>query len=275
MPFYPKDFVSDTGHLDAAETGALTLLLMFSWQKGKLPDDDKKLARIARMSDRQWQSAKPVLREFFQDGWVQPRLEKERAKALEKAQARAQCGARGGYAKALKSQEAHLAKASSLPDVCQQQNPGKALPSSSGLGLESNLEATPLVDGEPPTPIQRPYDRKKIERAESDQALLDRISDRWNAWAVLHGSPQVARLTAKRGAHCRKRIEDLMQFGHETPEAAFDWLLSKVDQSFFVRGSPRKPLEFDQLMKDEFMTRMVEGAFEFRSQHDGHRRWAS
>jgi hypothetical protein len=120
------------------------------------------------------------------------------------------------------------------------------------------LASLALVD-EPVDALQR----KRIERAESDQALLDRITDRWNAWAQRHGSPQVAHLTDRRAVHCRRRIADLMQHGHETPEGAFDWLLRKCDTSFYARGSPRKPLEFDQLMREDFMARMVENAFEF------------
>jgi uncharacterized protein YdaU (DUF1376 family) len=132
MPFYPGDFVSATSHLSAAETGALMLLLAHAWLKGKLPSDDKILSRIARMSERQWASAKPPVKEFFSDDWVNFRLEKERAKALEKTQARIESGSRGGHAKALKSREGGLAKASGLPgrlpQQTDQQNDGKPLP---------------------------------------------------------------------------------------------------------------------------------------------------
>lgn len=105
--------------------------------------------------------------------------------------------------------------------------------------------------------------RKRIERSQSDQALLDRITDRWNAWAKPRGLPAVALLTAQRSIHCRRRVADLQALtGDETPEAAFDKLLAKCDASFFIRGSPRSKLGFDQLMREGFMARMMENGFE-------------
>ncbi len=50
MPLYMADFLLDTGHLNAAETGAYLLLIMSYWMHGQLPVDDVKLARIARMT---------------------------------------------------------------------------------------------------------------------------------------------------------------------------------------------------------------------------------
>jgi len=107
--------------------------------------------------------------------------------------------------------------------------------------------------------------RKARERkAESDLDLLDKITDLWNAWARRFGSPQVERLTPKRGMHCRRRLEDLKAYGHDAPEAAFSFLLEKCSLSFYARGSPRKPLDFDQLMREDFMTKMLEGVYEYR-----------
>jgi hypothetical protein len=129
----------------------------------------------------------------------------------------------------------------------------------------------------PDEPAVEPPTKKLVARSEGDQALLDRVTDIWNAWAAAHGSPQVNRLTAKRGVHCRRRIQDLMDYGPSSPEEAFKFLLSKCDQSFFARGSPRTPLKFDQLMREDFMTQMLEGAFEHRpnQQTNGTRRWVS
>ena len=120
----------------------------------------------------------------------------------------------------------------------------------------------------PPQPDKVQISKQTL-RGESDLTLLDGVTDQWNEWARNKGSPQVARLTAKRAVHCRRRIEDLMAYGNATPEEAFGFLLSKCDQSFFARGSPRKPLEFNQLMSEDFMTRMLEGSFKYEDRKHG------
>ncbi len=88
MPLFVADYLADTAHLTVAEHGAYLLLVMNYWQRGKpLPADDKKLARIARMSDAEWQDARDTLAEFFieQDGcWSHKRVDAEIAVAEEK-----------------------------------------------------------------------------------------------------------------------------------------------------------------------------------------------
>jgi hypothetical protein len=109
---------------------------------------------------------------------------------------------------------------------------------------------------------------KKLERAESDEKLLDEITDAWNAWALAHRCPQVKFLTKARGQHCRMRLKDIAN--GEGPVVAFRKVLSKCETSFFVRGSPRGPLKFDQLMREGFLMQMLEGAFEYR---EGNNQW--
>ena len=47
--FYIPDFLADTMHLSASETGAYLCLIMDYWLHDGLPDDDHKLAAIARL----------------------------------------------------------------------------------------------------------------------------------------------------------------------------------------------------------------------------------
>jgi len=109
--------------------------------------------------------------------------------------------------------------------------------------------------------------QKSAEREASDMELLDEVTDLWNSWARQHHAPAVERLTKQRASKCRHRIEDLKKYGYSTTADAFNFLLSKCNCSFFARGDPRKPLEFDQLMQEGFMTRMLEGAFEYRKEN--------
>lgn len=69
MPWHIADFVGDTQHLDAAETGAYLLLLGHYWLNGRtLPTGDAGMARVARMTRSQWKRSRDVLLKFFPDG---------------------------------------------------------------------------------------------------------------------------------------------------------------------------------------------------------------
>lgn len=81
MPLYVADFIADTAHMNAAETGAYIALICHYWTTGKpLPDDDKRLARIAAMTETEWEAARAMLERFFTvDGglWRHERVEAE------------------------------------------------------------------------------------------------------------------------------------------------------------------------------------------------------
>lgn len=66
MPLFVADYLADTAHLTAAQHGAYLLLIMNYWQRGKpLPNDDARLAQIARMSKRDWAHNRAAVLEFF------------------------------------------------------------------------------------------------------------------------------------------------------------------------------------------------------------------
>ena len=66
MPFYAVDYLADTMHLNTLQHGAYVLLLMHYWRTGRpLPDEDARLAAIAKMSERDWRKIAPTIREFF------------------------------------------------------------------------------------------------------------------------------------------------------------------------------------------------------------------
>lgn len=83
MPWYVADFVGDTQHLDAAETGAYMLLLGHYWLNGgKLPEGEAAMARVARMTAAQWKRSRDALLKFFPDGHNK-RADEELAHAAE------------------------------------------------------------------------------------------------------------------------------------------------------------------------------------------------
>lgn len=65
MPLYVADYLADTAHLRAAQSGAYLHLIMHYWLKGALPDDDAALARIAGMTAREWLFSKEAILDLF------------------------------------------------------------------------------------------------------------------------------------------------------------------------------------------------------------------
>lgn len=100
MPIHIGDLLRDTGHLDTEYIGAYLLLMFHHWSTGELPDDDKQLATITRMTAGKWKRARPVLQKFFHEGWRHGRIAKDLEAAHANYQKRAKAGAEGGKAKA-------------------------------------------------------------------------------------------------------------------------------------------------------------------------------
>jgi len=83
MPLYVADYLADTAHLSAAESGAYLHLIMHYWLKGSLPQDHKQLAKIARMSLKLFNRSVPILAPFFGPNWTHKRIEQELLKVRE------------------------------------------------------------------------------------------------------------------------------------------------------------------------------------------------
>lgn len=111
MSLHVGDYLKDTGHLRAPEHGAYLMLVMHYWVHDCLPNDDRQLAAIARMTDREWKASKSVLQSFFKPGWKHSRVEREKADAIEKYNKRARAGKKGGEAKAEAKQSSSNATA--------------------------------------------------------------------------------------------------------------------------------------------------------------------
>lgn len=65
MPFYVGDFLADTMHLGATETGIYIRLIMHCWQHGTIPLDDRRLALITHCDTRLWHQYKKTVLQFF------------------------------------------------------------------------------------------------------------------------------------------------------------------------------------------------------------------
>lgn len=130
MPLWVSDFLGDTLDLDATEIGAYMLLLMAQWNRdgASLPNDQKKLQRVARCG-RNWPKVWAAIERYFSiddDGVYSKRLRLESQSVAAKREVNAHNGSRGGRAKALKNKDGRLAKAKNSP----QRNPSIPEPES-------------------------------------------------------------------------------------------------------------------------------------------------
>lgn len=86
--FYAQDFLVGTFEFTAEEVGGYIRLLSHQWDKGGLPNDDKKLLQLSGIKAK----ALPAIKAKFslsEDGLLRnPRLEKERNKQIEFAEKR-------------------------------------------------------------------------------------------------------------------------------------------------------------------------------------------
>lgn len=120
MSWHIGDYKKDTGHLRAAGHGAYFLLCMHYWATGGLPDDDKQLATIACMTDREWRAHRDIIKALFKgEGgpWKHKRIEEELANAQAKYDKRSAAGKKGGNAKANGKQKPSNATAKSYQPI--------------------------------------------------------------------------------------------------------------------------------------------------------------
>jgi uncharacterized protein YdaU (DUF1376 family) len=156
MPWYVDDYLSKTSHLTAAQHGAYMLLILRYWQKGGLPADDALLSAITRTTPKEWTSMKPVISDFFKDGWRHSRCDDELAKAKEKTNRRQEAGSRGGFAKAVGKQNPSIAS------PLLEQNPSNALALSPSNALASSSQLTSLLRKESAKPKLSDSDFKRF-----------------------------------------------------------------------------------------------------------------
>jgi uncharacterized protein YdaU (DUF1376 family) len=93
MPLWVADFLADTLELDAKQVGAYMLILMAMWGRdGRLPNDERKLKRVARCG-RDWPRVWAAIGHYFTvdgDQITQDRLRSELQNVVTKRRVNAQ-----------------------------------------------------------------------------------------------------------------------------------------------------------------------------------------
>ena len=99
MPLYWGDYLASTAHLSTEEHGAYLLLIGAYWQAGgPLVDDDRRLARITRLSLRRWKVVRETLVEFFTiraQKWHLKRIDDELSETKKRYLNRSESGKKG------------------------------------------------------------------------------------------------------------------------------------------------------------------------------------
>lgn len=150
-------------HLTAEEFGAYCLLLFATWRNNgqPLPDEDRRLSRICRVTEKRWRTIlRPRLVEFFDvsDGfWHQKRLEKEWNRVAYLSGIRRSIGSRGGISNSLKNKETHVAIANDLP---QANGPANDELNSS---TQTHIQDIPPNGGSPNPPSRRDVAEEMLE----------------------------------------------------------------------------------------------------------------
>jgi uncharacterized protein YdaU (DUF1376 family) len=182
MPLYVGDYLGDTGHLTTTQHGAYLLLMMHYWRKGELPDDDRQLSKIAKLSLKTWCDYRSTLQDFFYGGWKHKRIDAELAKMMRVSEQRAIAGQKGGIGSALT--RIKLENASRFRQGRLQANAGRVVSPAAASADHSHSHQSLL----------------KSESIESEPSLLDpsKYSGGQGARPSVAVSPELAAYVAKR-----------------------------------------------------------------------------
>ena len=140
FPLYPSDFASDgrVESMTTEEVGAYWLLLMKAWGEnpvGTVPDDDRVLARWARLPPSRWKKAKSAVMGpwlLHSDGrWHQKRMEKEHVKLVEgsERQKKRAMGRWGLTDAAARPRQGHGNADGAIPEACPSESESESSPS--------------------------------------------------------------------------------------------------------------------------------------------------
>lgn len=209
MPLWTDAYLADTTHLTTIEHGTYLLLLMVAWRAPEktLPDDDRLLARYAKLTPQQWRKMRPVMLEFWQvkDGrWIQKRLIDE-ANVVKRQRESAR---KAGKASALKRKGRHST------GVKRAFN-GKPTPTPT---------PTPIEDTNVSSPPISPHENSQAEQAD----FLSPIpADAWEKFEQ-HRREMGKPLTKVGRKQTRAKLERLAADGHD-PAAVIQ---QSIDQAW-------------------------------------------
>lgn len=196
LPFYTGDFLRDTSDLTITEVGVYVLLLIYCWDsRGPVPPDEARASRIVRSSsDDERNIVKIILNRYFvrhDDGWYNPRMEKEIAKANTISSARSEAGKRGASRTWDKKKASAKASAMAIDmanaiALATTPTPTTTPTPSFSVVPPEKRSSTALSSPKAPTgpKLTPPLEKRRATRLQPDW----RVPDPWLDWAeTVHG----------------------------------------------------------------------------------------
>ena len=206
LPLYTGDYLRDTSDLTLTEHGIYLRLLMYSWDsRGPVPVDEARAARIVgASSDDERNAVKSILLRYFvrhDDGWYQPRMDREIAKANAIAGVRSEAGKRGAARTWAKDRASAMANAMA-----------------SAMAPATTPTPTPTS-----TPTTTPTSNGRTERVAAKAPPRKRLPDDWKLpkdwgeWALTERKDWTP-------DYVRKVAAMFADHWHSKAEARADWL---------------------------------------------------
>ena len=191
MPLYVGDYLGDTGHLTTVQHGAYLLLMMHYWRKGELPDDDRQLAKITKLSLKTWCRHRPVMQQFFHSGWKHKRIDTELLRMMTISEKRTIAGQKGGLGSALSRMKLEITERTQRsPQANAWQMPSKA---QANVDHSHSHKSLSLREGD----SARAASGSAPSSAQDGKGREDRRKDGKDAIAV---SPELAALIAQKSS---------------------------------------------------------------------------
>lgn len=174
MPLHIADYLADTGHLTATEHGAYLLLIMHYWQNGRLPENERVIARIAKLTTEQWEESRDMLAMLFGPGWSHKRIDAELSRAdeiIEKRRAAAESRYSKGKNQSSDANAKHVQSKCSdtgVPPLTDNQSSSLGSEDARAPDFDQFWEVYPNKVGEP---AARKAFSKAIARATGDEII--------------------------------------------------------------------------------------------------------
>jgi len=219
-PHYVLDYRADTSHLTLEEHGAYRTLIDEYWLAGGLPTDDRRLARILRLSLPEWLNIKPEIASLFLSNWKHKRIEKE----LKNSRDRRKHGQKGASKRW--GNKVKLENAQQMPEDMPEDMPGEC-----NFTLHNKRESLHLdLD---PTEITKIRTSPKNCPSKTWTSLFDEF---WQAWPNKVGKP-AARKAFEKIAKC--------------PEFDYEAILTGVERYKRQKPTDRSWLNPATFLNDE------------------------
>ena len=203
-PWYKRfggDFIQGTVGLTLEHVGAYTLIIDMIHDRGKpLPDDDRFMAGLLRVSTRKWRSIREVLisagKIYASDGIISnERCDRDLAEAAEISRRHAENGARGGRAKRRSEPVRQVFGADSGIETGSNQSRNSDELEEKGNEINENDEARLK-----PTRSQKPEDIDSVPKGTGAEAPID------IAKAVFDAGVQMLTAAGKTEAQARSMV---------------------------------------------------------------------